>query len=141
MGRLASIGVAAALLVGFATAASAHSIRYVLMPGSVLRIGCQTCARPLETIAPLSGSFALTVMPIPNASVIEAVTEVSWRGGATKIVGAGFLQRAGHDAITMVLDARIDDRPVVLASVAHPTRAGSELYIILTSSSDVDGKS
>jgi len=128
------------LLCSFATAASAHSIRYVLTPGSVLRTGCQSCSRPLEIISPLTGSFALTVMPLPDASVIEAVTEVAWRGGATSITGTGFLQRSGHDAITMVLDAQIDGRPVVLASVAHPTRTGAELHLILTSS-DVDGRS
>ena len=141
MARLVSSGIAAALLLGCATASSAHTIQYVLMPGSVLRTACQTCARPTEMISPLTGSFELTVMPLPDASVIEAVTAVYWHGGATNIVGTGFLQRAGDNAITMVVAARIDDRPVVLASIAHPTRAGAEMRIILTSSAETAGRS
>lgn len=142
MSRFASIGVAVCVLLGGSTArVAAHSIQYVLTPGSVLRTACATCTPPTETLSPLSGTFELTVMPIPDASVIEAVTAVSWHGGTTSITGSGFLQRVGRNAITMVIDAQINGRPALLATVAHPTRAGAELHLVLTARRDDTGRS
>jgi hypothetical protein len=134
-----AVAFAVVLLALPSEPAGAHSIQYDLAPSSIIRIWCAECSPLRESTESLSGSFQLTVMPIPDASVIEAVTALYWHSGSTTIVGTGFLQRVGRNRIAMVVDASINGEPVLLTSAAHPTARGTELRLMLTSTRRAEG--
>ncbi len=120
-------------LLALATRAPAQTIEYLLQPGSVLRPVCQSCALAKVGKQALNGTFNLTVMPLPDAHTIEAVTAVRWYGEGIRISGSGFLQRRGRNRISMVVDAVVNGKPVLLTSSAHPTEEDGSFRIALAS--------
>ncbi len=130
-----------ALVVIVATLAAydsvhAQTIEYLLRPTSQIRLHCKSCddrgSKPQE----LHGKFDLTVLAIPNAHAIEAVTGVSWRSDDFHVTGTGFLERLGRERTSMVVDAVINDQPVLLTSSDHPTESGGSFRLSLTSPPD-----
>lgn len=119
------------------SSSTAQTIEYLLRPVSQIRRICTDCPDGEKAAQPLSGTFDLTVMPIPEAYAIEAITGVHWNSPSFRITGAGFLERLGRDRISMVVDARVNDQQVLLASAAHPTaESGGDLRLTLMSPPD-----
>ncbi len=115
------------------TPSNAQTIEFILGAGSEIR---RTCAGCDKTAEPIQGSFDLTVMPIPDAHAIEAVTAVRWYSESFRIVGAGFLQRQGRNRTSMVIDAFVNGEPLLLTSSSHPTNERSGLHLSLSSPPD-----
>jgi hypothetical protein len=124
-----------ALLVvgGNVDSIGAQTIEYLLRPTSLIRPLCDPCPGNPGAAEELHGTFDLTVLAIPDAYAIEAVTGVSWHSSSYDITGAGFLERLGPNRISMVVDAVINGEPVLLTSASHPTVSGSGFRISLTS--------
>ncbi len=128
----------ATLLIAFLTAldsapAGAQTIEYLLGARSRIRRVCSDCAAAARAPEALQGTFDLTVMPIPDAYVIEAVTSIRWYSKNFKIAGSGFFERLGRNRISLVVDATVNGEPVLLTSAAHPTAGDGGIRITLTS--------
>ncbi len=135
--QLASILVtvvsAAAL---YTTRADAQTIEYLLSPASRIQQRCQDCRSGDRALQQLQGTFDLTVMPIPDAYAIEAVTAIRWYSDGFKISGTGFFQRQGRNRISLVIDAVVNGKPVLLTSSASPTNGEGGVHISLVSTPD-----
>ncbi len=106
--------VAVVLLVA-ANPVAAQSLRYTLVPGSLLITHCNGCD-PVRTYSErLTGRFEVGRLPADGYTV-DAVTGVAWSSGAMRITGSGFLQRFDDGSFTMVIDARFNGVPVLLTS-------------------------
>lgn len=117
------------------TDVAAQTIEYLLRPTSYIRVLCDPCPEGLPNAAEeLTGRFDLTVLAIPDSHAIEAVTGVSWQSEHHRVTGTGFLERLGRHRTSMVIDARINDKPVLLTSSSHPTNGDGNLRLTLTSS-------
>jgi len=130
---LVAVGGAALL---HTAAADAQTIEYLLSSESQIRQHCQDCKTVDRTVQELRGTFDLTVMPIPDAYAIEAVTAIHWYSDSFKISGTGFFQRQGRDRISLVIDAVINGKPVLLTSSAHPTDGETGVHVALVSTPD-----
>lgn len=126
------LATGAAILSG--TAAPAQTIEYLLRPASYIRPLCDPCpdGSP-QTAEELHGRFELTVLAIPQAHAIEAVTGVDWQSANFRVKGNGFLERLGRQRTSMVIDAVVNDRPVLLTSTSHPTDANGNVRLLLSS--------
>lgn len=112
------IALASAVLALVPRAAhSSESIRYVLGPGSAIVQVCLTCAAP-GTSEPLTGSFALTPIPIAEASRVEALSAVDWRSASYHIAGSGFVQFSRSGQMSVLLETSINGVQFAL----RPTR-------------------
>lgn len=135
--QLAGFALCAAAVLLAPADAPAQTIEYLLQPASQIRRLCADCPTANErTAEDLQGTFELTVMPIPEAYTIEAITAVDWRSASFHVTGAGFLERLGRDRISMVIDAVVNDQPVLLTSTAHPVESGGSLRLSLSSAPD-----
>ena len=128
--------IAAALVVP--VNAAAGTIRYVLTTESHLEYACDSCDMPATSREPLHGSFDLTVMRIPAAYAIEALTAVDWQSDSFTISGAGFLQRFGTDRLAVVIDARINGVITLLTTGEDQQPMPAEIRLDLASSPDDD---
>jgi len=128
--------VTLSMVIGSVGSVYAQTIEYLLRPSSQIRRVCNPCDGEPTKPEELHGKFDLTVMAIPNAYAIEAVTGVSWHSAEFHITGAGFLERLGNNRISMVVDAVINGEPVLLTSASHPTGTGTNFRLTLSSPSD-----
>ncbi len=126
----------AVVLVIAADRLEAQTIEYLL--GGVSRVTriCPTCEGGRDAPEELHGKFDLTVMPIPDAHTIEAITGIHWHSKSFRIAGAGFLERLGRNRLSMVVDAVVNQQPVLLTSTTHPTESDGRLRISLTTAPD-----
>lgn len=101
-----------------ATAAVAQSTtaqRYALVTGSQLVDDCPICERP-TILAPMTGTFALSMLEQNPLYTRYAMTDISFHAGAQtgmeyKVVGSGIYQIGGEVAILqdLYLDVTIDN--------------------------------
>ncbi len=118
------------------TPLEAQTIEYLLGGASQVTRICPSCEGGRDAPEELHGKFDLTVMPIPDAHTIEAVTAIHWHSKSFRIAGAGFLERLGPNRLSMVVDAVVDDQSVLLTSTTHPTESDGTLRLSLTTSPD-----
>ena len=131
---LGMVPIAAALfLPATREVANAQTIEYLLRPSSYIRELCDPCPDGAPRHEELHGRFELTVLAIPDVYAIEAVTGVSWHSANFRINGTGFLERLGRHRTSMVIDALINDQPVLLTSSSHPTDSDGNIRLTLTS--------
>lgn len=105
----------AAVLLAVASPVAAQSLRYSLVPGSLLITHCHGCDPVTLASERLSGTFEVGRLPTDGYTV-DAVTSIAWTAGGRRITGSGFLQRFADGSFTMVIDARFNGVPVLLTS-------------------------
>jgi hypothetical protein len=127
--------IGACLLLTAATRADAYSIRYVLTDDSSIVHYCKACAEPFGDEQRLTGEFYLTVLQAPG---LEAITAVAWRSASVAIGGTGFLQRLAGDQLAVVIDARVNEKPVLLTSGHRQLTSPGEIRVRLASPRDAD---
>jgi hypothetical protein len=125
--------IGACLLLTAAARADAYSIRYVLTDESSVVHYCKECPNPFGDQQRLAGEFYLTVLQAPG---LEAVTAVSWRGESLSITGTGFLQRFASDQLAVVIDARVNEKRVLLTSGHRQSTLPGEIRVRLASPRD-----
>ncbi len=138
-GPLAARLVAIALLASLALVydlAEAQTIEYLLRGTSQVSAICSSCEDGRRVPEELHGTFDLTVMPIPDAHTIEAVTSIHWYSKSYRISGTGFLERLGRNRLSMVVDAVVNGEAVLLTSTSHPTEGGGSVRLSLTTAPD-----
>jgi thrombospondin type 3 repeat protein len=94
---------------------------------------CNTCGEAPSTAEPLVGSFDVTVLPVPAASDVAAVTGINLSSRRHTLGGHGFVQRIGPDRQAMVLEAEINGAKVLFTSGRRQHAAGGGITIILSS--------
>lgn len=114
----------------------AQTIEYLLGAASNVRAICTSCEQGNGPPEELHGKFDLTIMPIPDAHTIEAVTSLLWHSESFRIAGAGFLERIGRNRVSMVIDATVNRQSVLLTSTSHPTETDGSLRFTLASAPD-----
>jgi len=133
--RVVWVAVAAISIVAIgAGRGQAESRRYLLNPGSSITAVCVPCNESPPPPEPLSGTFEVTVVPGHSVFDVVAVTGVDLASDSYRVVGNGFLQRLGPDRQAMVLDAHINDAPVLLTSGRRQSVAPDGITIVLSSS-------
>ncbi len=130
--RRALVALLALVTPLLARAAHADSVRYLLTAESRLTTHCATCEPATTRSEPLRGVFELSVLPGVEYAV-DAVTGVRWQTDTLQIAGAGFIQRLGDEAMTMVLETRINGVPVLLTSGRRQHTGSGELRLHLSS--------
>ncbi len=134
---LAFVLVASTLMCSAGVEASEFR-EYVLAPGSSISQACRSCATPPAVPEPLSGSFSVTLLPLPGMYEAAAVTGLSLSSPGYQIRGNGFLQRLGADRQAMALQAEINGEPVTLRSGRRQFSDPGEIRIVLSSGSNAD---
>jgi len=127
-----TVGCLVALLLALLPAgAKAKTVHYVLGPGSTITPLCNGCAQPPGPAETITGSFDLVTLPVPGRRNVSAVTSLDARSATFRLTAAGFLQ---HDdaGSRMVLEARINATPVILASGRQPELQPPSLTAILS---------
>ncbi len=124
---VAAVAITAAWLIAVSGRAEAQTIEFLL--GASSHVTAKDRSSRAEE---LHGKFDLTVMPIPDAHTVEAVTGILWHSKSFRISGTGFLERLGRNKISMVLDANVNGQPVLLTSTSHPTERNGRLRLSLT---------
>jgi hypothetical protein len=61
------------------------------------------------------------------------VTAVAWRSESARIIGTGFLQRLAGDQLAVVIDARVNGKPVLLTSRHRQLTSPGEIRVQLAS--------
>ena len=115
-----------------APAVAADSRHYVLGPGSSIAVVCRSCSTPPAVPEPLTGSFEVTLLPVPALFDAAAVTDLKLISASYQIGGRGFIQRIAADRQAMVLEANINDEKVMLASGRRQLATGREINIVLS---------
>ncbi len=133
--RRVLLGVAV-LWAALSGPASAGTLHYVLSPESRVMVTCDTCDPAAATASTLAGSFDITEMPVSSEYAVEAVTGLHLVGDGIALTGSGFLQRLGTDRMAMVIDARINDTPVLLTSGRRQASLLTEIRMQLASAKD-----
>jgi hypothetical protein len=75
-------------------------------------------------------------MPVSSEYAVEAVTGVHFVSEGILVTGSGFLQRLGADRMAMVIDARLNDAPVLLTSGRRQPSHPGEIRMQLASDKD-----
>jgi hypothetical protein len=123
--RRTLLAVVALIICAMPTAVLARTVRYVLTAESRLALFCQGCDPNQVAAEPLTGSFDVTEMPVPNQYAVDAVTGLTVRSAHNSISGTGFLQRLGADRMAMVVHGQLNGIGIVLTSGRRqPARAG-----------------
>src|SRR5262245_49673367 len=94
----------------------ARTVHYVLTSESRLVLLCQGCDQNPVAAEPLTGSFDVTEMLVPNQYSVDAVTGLTLRSAHNIISGTGFLQRLGVDRMAMVVQGQLNGLDVLLTS-------------------------
>jgi hypothetical protein len=126
--------IGACLLLTAATRADAYSIRYVLTDDSSVVHYCKDCAEPGDQER-LTGEFYLTALQAPG---LEAITAAAWHSESVSITGTGFLQLFSGDQLAVVIDARVNEKAVLLTSSHRQTTTPGEIRVRLVSPRDAD---
>src|SRR6185369_9706328 len=124
------------LFIALPRPATAGTLHYVLSPESRWVLTCDTCQPSTTTAGTLTGSFDITEMPVSSEYAVEAVTGLRLVGDGIALTGSGFLQRLGADRMAMVVDARINDTPVLLTSGRRQASLLTEIRMQLASVKD-----
>jgi len=129
----AVVGLCATLLA-VSTPASATELRqYTLGPGSVITRLCRSCATPPGVPEPLTGTFEVSLLPVPATHSAAAVTNVRFSSPSYEVSGRGFIQRVGADRQEMVLAADINADETLLSSGRRQLTDGREIRLVLSS--------
>lgn len=124
---------------GYPAGVEASEFReYVLGPGSSISQACRSCATPPAVPEPLSGSFSVTLLPLPGMYEAAAVTGLSLISPGYQIQGNGYLQRLGADRQAMALQVEINGEAVTLRSGRRQFSDPQEVRIVLSSGSKAD---
>jgi len=115
-----------------APAAATDSRHYVLGPGSSITVVCRSCSTPPAVPEPLSGSFDVTLLPVPALFDAAAVTGLKLTSASYQIGGHGFIQRVGADRQAMVLEASINDEALMLTSGRRQFTNGRDINMVLS---------
>ena len=124
-----TVGVLA-LCGGVARADFRH---YVLNPGSSITQLCNACTTPPAPPEPLTGSFDVTVLPVPALFDAAAVTSLRLSSASFSVTGNGFLQRIGPDRQAMVVDGQINGVKALLSSGRRQHAEGADIKMVLSS--------
>jgi hypothetical protein len=98
---------------------SARSVHYTLAAGSAITPICRSCGQPPAPAESLTGSFDITLLPMPGGAQITAITSVDWRAASFAIKGSGFIQGETGDG-RLVVEAEINGGVVTLTSDKRP---------------------
>src|SRR5262245_491615 len=110
----------------------ARTVHYVLTAESRMVVLCQGCD-PNPAAEPVTGSFDVTEMPVPDQYSVDAVTGVTLRSAHNTISGTGFLQRLGADRMAMVVQGQLNGLGVLLTSGRRQPARPGEIRMQLSS--------
>jgi hypothetical protein len=111
----------------------ARTVHYVLTAESRLVLLCQGCDPNPVAAEPVTGSFDVTEMPVPNQYSVDAVTGLTLRSAHNTISGTGFLQRLGADRMAMVVQGQLNGLGVLLTSGRRQPARPGEIRMQLSS--------
>lgn len=137
LGALAAV----AFMLTAPRTSTAQTIHYVLTNESTVVHYCTNCETPFTSIESLTGVFDLTFLQVPSEHSVEAITGVKWKSKSSTFTGTGFLQRLGADQIAVVIDAKVEGRPILLTSGKRQPSSPTQIRIHLSTPSGEDGYS
>jgi hypothetical protein len=126
--RALTVLLVAAYCMGIPEPAVAESVRYVLSSESRIIRTCEGCISSTES---LQGSFEISFLPLPTDFAVEAITGLAWWSESFEVRGSGFLQRLGNNRFAAVIDARINDDPMLLTTGRRQRSSRDEIRLIL----------
>jgi len=112
--------------------------RYVLAPGSFISQACRSCSTAPAVPEPLTGSFEVTLLPLPGLYNAAAITDVKISSASYQVTGQGFIQRIGADRQAMALRTEINGQGVTLTSGRRQFNDPRDIRIVLTSGTKSD---